>query len=87
MSEGQINLPLIAGSRGSDYAAMVTMDERMCELQSAQRHMGTTRLPNPVTTCMSRKRTNLCINKSQIQFESDTFIYNNILLDLAKYIH
>ena len=37
MSEGQINLPSIAGSRGSDYAAMVTMDERMRELQSVQR--------------------------------------------------
>ena len=26
-------------------------------------------------------------HKSQIHFESDTFICNNILLHLAKYIH
>jgi len=31
--------------------------------------------------------TNLCIYKSQILFESDTFIWKRILLDIAKYIH
>ena len=36
-------------------------------------------------TCKSCKWTNLCFNKSQIQFKSDTFIYNNILLHIAKY--
>ena len=34
---------------------------------------------------MSRKWTNLHNNKSQILFESDTFICNNICLHLAKY--
>ena len=49
----------------------------LCELQSAQRpYASVTQLPNPVMTRMSHKWTNLCNNKSQIPFESDTFICN-----------
>ena len=61
----------------------------MSELQSAQSKDMPAQcdLPNRVTTRMSCKWTNLHIHKSHILFESDTFIYNNILLDLAKYIH
>ena len=44
-------------------------------------------LPNRAMMWMSHKRTNLRINKSEILFKSDTFFCNNILLDLAKYIH
>ena len=60
-------------------------DERMCNLQSAQRAIcqrdATSKSGNDADV------TNLRINMSQILFKSDTFIYNNILLDLAKYIH
>jgi len=44
-------------------------------------------LPNRATTRKSHKRTNLRIHKSQILFESDTFICKHILLHSAKYIH
>ena len=62
-----------------------TTDEHMCDLQSAQRAI----CQRDVTSKSGNDAdvTNLRINMSQILFESDTFIYNNILLDPAKYIH
>ena len=63
-----------------------TTDEVLRELQSAQRpYASATRLPNPVTTRMSHRVINLRNNKSQIHFESDTLLCNNILLHSAKY--
>ena len=44
-------------------------------------------LPNPVMMQMSHKVNKPSHYKSQIQFESDTFICNNILLHSAKYYH
>ena len=55
MSEQLISLPWSTGCRGSLGAMTVTTDEWMRELQSAQRHMGMTWLPNPVTMCKSCK--------------------------------
>ena len=62
-----------------------TTDEELHDLQSAQSRIWARRdLPNRAMMRMSHKPSQ---HKSQIHFESDTFIYNNILLDLAKYIH
>ena len=49
------------------------------------RHMGATRLTKSGND--AEVTTNLRIYKSQILFESDTFIWKHILLDIAKYIH
>jgi len=50
-----------------------------------RRHMGTTRLTKSGNDAEVTRSTNLPINKSQILFESDTYIGNNISLDIAKY--
>jgi len=42
-------------------------------------------LPNRVTTWKSRTQQTFAFNKSQILFESDTYIGNNISWDIAKY--
>ena len=65
-----------------------TTDQRMRELQSAQRpYASAMQLPNPVMMWMSHKVNKPSHYKSQIQFELDTFICNNILLHSAKYYH
>ena len=51
------------------------------------RHMGMTRLTKSGNDAEVTHHTNLRILKSQILFESDTFICKHILLDIAKYIH
>ena len=62
---------------------------KLVRLAISAEHIGMTRLPNPVTTRMSHKRTNLRnINKSHILFELDyTFICKTYYLHLAKYTH
>jgi len=51
------------------------------------RHMGVTQLTKSGNDVEVTHHTNLRIHKSQILFESDTFIWKHILLDIAKYTH
>ena len=80
-----MDLPSNPGCQGSLGTMLKTTNERMRDLQSAQRAI----CQRDVTSKSGNDAdvTNLRINMSQILFELDTFIYNNILLDLAKYIH
>ena len=63
-----------------------TTNEELHDLQLAQayQHDTTSKSGNNADVMQMDKPSHY---KSQIHFESDTFIYNNILLDLAKYIH
>ena len=84
--EGQINLPLNPGCWGSLGMTTESMGEA-CASCNQCRDTSAMRLPNPVMTQMSCKCHKPSQHKSQIHFKLDTFICNNILLHLAKYIH
>ena len=61
---------------------------KSCASCNQRKHMGTARLTKSGNDADVTQKTDKPLHyKSQILFESDTFFCNNILLDLAKYIH
>ena len=59
---------------------------KTCACCNQHRDTSTMRLTKSGNDAEVTHSTNLRIHKSQVQFESDTYICNNILLNSAKYI-